>query len=912
MYVIRVVLLFAILWISEEAICRNCFDLPPSSIHPDSAHAHYNYGRNAWLEKDYASAIDHWDQGGKIWKCLGEENLEYSKCIHNIGYLFKEQQSYELAFKFLDSARVIRKNLASPKYYYLGTSYFNLAEILANDHADYFNAIDYYYNAISCFEEALKYGADPSKVEDNVAKALNNIGTIYNDILQPENALIALNKSLNIPDRTISNKAKIYHNSGNAYDDLGEYENAIKAYKTALQYYIEAEEMNEAIGVLNNIGVTYRKVKAFDNAIRYLNQGLETCDTLIGADINKRRADLFHNLGDVHFDKKEWRLALRNYQKSVQFFEPDLFNRYQPDYDFSGIQVKDESKMDLLIFLGGEANTLFQIYSEDRNKSDLQAATKLFEFCNRIAGDMKDGLNDRESKLFLVNKFRPLVESTIEAAYHNNDFELAFEFAEKNKSLVLLSKTQEISKIRNNESNKLLFEELIKMEKENFDIEQILSKMQREDDPSLFDNLIYQKVELSEEMDKMRAKLEKESYAISRLESEKAQASLEIIQQQLLDRNTLLIEYFVGARNLFIFKVSSRSIDLFQIPKENLNLYGIVSRLNSSIMKDEHSDFVKSAASLYDILLDSVLKDSKRYENLIIIPDSFLYALPFETLLKSPPKIEGYGDYSVHNLDYLIKDHAVTYGYSANVLVSSRQLSNKEKRLIPFISFAPDFGNNSGNPLSKDPLPYSIDEADQTAGLFRKGKSMTGLNVTKSVFLELGIIARGILLATHAIADDQQEFGSRVFFSNGDSITLAEIQFVQFNADYIILSACQSGSGRLTAGEGVNSIARGFRLGGIPSTTMTLWEQNDEAASRIVIEYIKRLKKGKSKDEALRQAKLDYLNETSNPIPRYWSAFIHMGDSRPVYNNFFTRSQYFLICLLLVLLLAVGIRRTAN
>jgi hypothetical protein len=80
------------------------------------------------------------------------------------------------------------------------------------------------------------------------------------------------------------------------------------------------------------------------------------------------------------------------------------------------------------------------------------------------------------------------------------------------------------------------------------------------------------------------------------------------------------------------------------------------------------------------------------------------------------------------------------------------------------------------------------------------------------------------------------------------------------------------------------SLARGFLFAGIPSIVMTLWEVEDVSGAEIMIDFYQQLNDGLSPDEALRQAKLSYL-ENSDPLqshPYFWAAYVQIGKTTPI------------------------------
>ena len=104
---------------------------------------------------------------------------------------------------------------------------------------------------------------------------------------------------------------------------------------------------------------------------------------------------------------------------------------------------------------------------------------------------------------------------------------------------------------------------------------------------------------------------------------------------------------------------------------------------------------------------------------------------------------------------------------------------------------------------------------------------------------------------------------------------------MKLNADLAVLSACNTGIGDVMRGEGIMSLARGFMYAGCPSIVMSLWSVNDEASSSIMEGFYRNLAEGVDKDEALRQAKIAYLDKTGrrDAHPYFWAAHVLIGDT---------------------------------
>ncbi len=109
------------------------------------------------------------------------------------------------------------------------------------------------------------------------------------------------------------------------------------------------------------------------------------------------------------------------------------------------------------------------------------------------------------------------------------------------------------------------------------------------------------------------------------------------------------------------------------------------------------------------------------------------------------------------------------------------------------------------------------------------------------------------------------------------------------NSPMVVLSACNTGRGRLYSGEGVYSLSRSFLKAGAESVIYNLWNVNDDSGYRIMTDFYKNLSKGEGKNIALHHAKLNYLN-TASPMlsdPVYWSGYVLTGSTEPLTNSHF-------------------------
>jgi CHAT domain-containing protein len=252
-------------------------------------------------------------------------------------------------------------------------------------------------------------------------------------------------------------------------------------------------------------------------------------------------------------------------------------------------------------------------------------------------------------------------------------------------------------------------------------------------------------------------------------------------------------------------------------------------------------------------------------------------------------------------MPFLLQKTVLRYEYSARLAL---QPHLQRSHLDFFAGYAPAYegevpmparGENTscGNAESTRfaPLLNNQSEVSQIAGLVG-GRAFLGAEASEQVFQQHLHEPRVIHLAMHGFLNDCDPLYSGLAFSpqaagrqgeENDGILHAyEIYNLKMNAELAVLSACNTGRGQLAKGEGVISLARAFKYAGCPNVLMSLWQADDQATSQIMQYFYQNLKRGMSKDVAIRQAKLDYLGAANRDHPFFWGAFVLIGDGEPV------------------------------
>ena len=322
---------------------------------------------------------------------------------------------------------------------------------------------------------------------------------------------------------------------------------------------------------------------------------------------------------------------------------------------------------------------------------------------------------------------------------------------------------------------------------------------------------------------------------------------------------------------------------MFEIDKNTIQLYSLGNiknienkcKLLVTNLYKSTSNYSNAAIDLSKMILPKNIKLSK---NTIIIADSFLNYLPFETLKGK-------------SSDFLLQETNISY--AASLLLwrdqNSAIISSNNFKLIAFapkydktISKESDIAYLQRNNLFE--LKGAKEEALQISKKFN-GQLVSENEATKSSFLENAKNFQLIHLAMHSVLDEENPQNSNLIFANNEKLFFSELYGISLPAKMAVISACNTGNGKLMNGEGIMSLSRAFTFAGVKCTVISLWQVPDKETSEIMISFYENLKKGQPKDEALTNAKKEFL--ANNPMkqhPFYWAGFVVNGDISPIAN----------------------------
>jgi CHAT domain-containing protein len=281
--------------------------------------------------------------------------------------------------------------------------------------------------------------------------------------------------------------------------------------------------------------------------------------------------------------------------------------------------------------------------------------------------------------------------------------------------------------------------------------------------------------------------------------------------------------------------------------------------------------------TLHQLLIEPIASLLPKDPNarVIFIPQRSLFQVPFPALQDA-------------NGTYLIEKHTILTAPSIQVLDLTRQQRqklaqkpvNSSRALVLGNPTMPSVSPSPGEPKQQlSPLPGAEAEARAIAPLLNT-QAITGAQGTKAQIVQKMPQASTIHLATHGLLDDVRGLGSAIALAPSGSddglLTAEEIFDMKLQANLVVLSACNTGDGRIT-GDGVIGLSRALISAGVPSVIVSLWSVPDAPTSELMQSFYQNLQNNPDKAQALRQAMLATMK--THPGPRNWAAFTLIGEA---------------------------------
>ncbi len=341
------------------------------------------------------------------------------------------------------------------------------------------------------------------------------------------------------------------------------------------------------------------------------------------------------------------------------------------------------------------------------------------------------------------------------------------------------------------------------------------------------------------------------------------------IQKRLSRGPSVLLEYFLGERRSYLLRIGATDVRFYQLPartelERSLRAY-LKSLSDPSLDLEIITRASERAGREVLPVEDEIFRKAKA---VIVVPDGILHYLPFETLRVgqgSRPR-------------YLIEAAAVSYVPSASVMAALMDQPHPGAWAKEILAVGP--------PARSTPeLPFGKQEVRDIARSYAAGTVdvLTGEAVDESELKARPLSEYRIIhFACHGDLDEAYPLRSSLALSAREgsdedgALQAREIYGLKLNAELVVLSACQTGRGRLERSEGPLALARPFFVAGAQAVVASLWPINDRSSAVFMGAFYREIASGRSPSESLRSAKIGML-KSRWAHPFYWAPFVLQG-----------------------------------
>ncbi|TBR61840.1 hypothetical protein B4U84_14035 [Westiellopsis prolifica IICB1] len=754
--------------------------------------------------------------------------------------------------------------------------------------------------ALRSYQQALQI-FQSIKDRKGEGNALNSVGLVYLNLGNYHIAIDYHNQSLIIAQEIKDQKGEAYAlgSLGNAYRNLGEYKRAIDYHNQQLAITRKIKDQQGEEGSLIGLGLAYRNLGEYQSAINYYKQSL-----VIARQIKDRQWEgrIIGHLGNAYN-------ALEDYQKAIDYHKEGLV---------IARQVQD---------LQGEAYSLSSLGNAYLLLEDYQTAIDYHKQSLKIKHQIKDRRGEAASLCNLGIAYNALGDYQRAIDYQNQS--LAIKWQIKDRFGEAASLNNLAAALLNSGNPKAAEENL----RHSIAVKEAIRKDLGDNDAlkiSIFETQAHtyrllQQVLIAQNRTKDALEIAEQGRARALIEllavrqqlsSAPASPNIKQIQQIAKQQNATLVEYSIAWDELYIWVVKPTGEVTFQkvdIKKTNLGnvaedtrtaaatlaegrgvatniITGLVNNTRAAVTTTENTspennpNTVRTLGcrgnaclqQMYKLLIQPIAKElpTNPDSRVIFIPHESLFLVPFAALQDQDKK-------------FLIEKHTISIAPSIQALelTRARRLKLQQAQISALVVGNPTMPKVSfkiGEPPQQlDSLPGAETEAKDIAVLFQI-KPLIGKDATKAAVIGQMSQARIIHLATHGLLDELGEGGipGQVALApagkDNGLLSANEVLNLKLNAELVVLSACDTGRGRIT-GDGVIGLSRAFISAGTPSVIVSLWRVGDNSAAVLMPEFYRQLQKSPNKAQALRRAMLNTMKNYPNPSD--WAAFLLVGEA---------------------------------
>jgi CHAT domain-containing protein/Tfp pilus assembly protein PilF len=886
-------------------------------------------------------ALDYLNQALPLEQAVGDRAKE-AVTLSNIGAVYGALGEKQKALDYLNQALPLRRAVGDPAgeattLSNIGAVYENLGEKQ--------KALDY-LNQVLPLRRAVGDRAQE-------ATTLNNIGGVYNALGEKQKALDYFNQALPLR-RAVGDRAQeatTLNNIGLVYDSLGEKQKA-------LDYYVQALPLRRAVGdrakeatTLNSIGLVYDSLGEKHKALDYYNQALPLTRA-VGDRAGE--ATTLNSVGLVYDSLGEKHKALDYYNQALPLTravgdrasEATTLSNIGAVYENLGEKQKALDYLDQARTLAravgdraGEATTLGNMGFTKQAQDNLPEARASVEEALKIIESLRTKVTSQELRTSYLSCVHGYYEDDIDILMRLDGKDptkgydrQALEVSERGRARSLLETlTEARADIRQGVDPKLLEKERALQQLLDAKSERLTRRENTQEAAALRKELD----DLQSQYQDVEAQIRAASPHYAAL-TQPQPLSVNEIQQQVLDPDTLLLEYALGPRHSYLFAVTPDSLRTYTLPagqeieSRARDLYALLT--HSSALPADQVDEV--TAQFSQVVLWPAATQLG-YKRLVIVADGALNYIPLGAL---PAPLGGKA--GVGKPPPLVAEHEIVYLPSASTLALLRRdtqgrtpapkllavmadpvftLEDDRVKTKTIASTGGAGSVGSGRVSDRHPediaadlsrsqltrsvqesgvtraggiprLPFTRQEADGIASLVPTSMRLEDLDFAASKAAATSNALsqyRMVHFATHGLLDSEHPELSGVVLSLVDEkglpvdgfLRLDDIFNLNLPADLVVLSACQTGLGKEIRGEGLVGLTRGFMYAGAPRVVVSLWSVNDQATAELMVRFYKGMLVDKLRPAAaLKAAQVSMWKDPRWSAPYYWAPFVLQGE----------------------------------
>lgn len=775
---------------------------------------------------------------------------------------------------------------------------------------------DDYAQALDDFQQALP-GWQRAGDRSGESSDLHNIATTYERLGRLEEAIEYFNKALAI-HRAVGYKAgeaNTLGNVGRLRESLGDYTAALDFYGRALPLHRAAANPKLEASTLHSMGVAHAALGERHKALEYFEQALKlrraASDRNGEADTLDRMALLDASLGnrDSALDLARQALALHRASESrrgeaISLHAMAISHAGAGRLD-AAIEVDRES-LALFRQIGdrpAEAAVLYGIARSESGRNRLDEARARVEEAIDIVEATRTRVTNQELRTSFFASVQDYFELDIDLLMRLDRDRpgagfaaAAFEVNERSRARSLLDLLAESPiDVREGVDPTLLERERALRRSLNAAADRQMALSRTKATAAQIGKAAADIAALTEERRSLDAEIRARSPHYAAL-TQPRPLTLERLQRELLDGETALVQYALGAERSYAWVVTRESVAGFALaPRAEIEASArrFVELASAADAKSE------DAARALSRLALGPLASRLRSKRLAIVADGALEYVPFAALPRP-----GAGSRRLVADSEIVGLPSASTAAVLRTETVGRPRAEREVAVLADPVFRPDDARVTTQPAAAEPasparaldlhlarLSGSRREAQFILASVPPARRLQALDFDASLPTATApdlARYRIVHFATHAFVDTEHPELSSIVLSLVDArgrpregiLRLHEIYNLRWRADLVVLSACQTALGKPIRGEGMVGLTRGFMYAGVPRVVASLWKVDDQATAQFMKFFYDALLRpgGMRPSAALRAAQLKMLAEPRWSAPCYWAAFVLRGE----------------------------------